>query len=160
MQTNDCLRRLRYILDLNDNRMIRVFAEGGLTVSREAVSRWLKKDDDEDFLLLEDVEFSKFLNGLIVLLRGPSDRQTPPPEEKLSNNAIFRKLKIAFNLDAEAILETLALADFRISKHELSAFFRKVGHRQYRKCKDQILRNFLKGLQIKHYETRQQAART
>lgn len=160
MQTNDCLRRLRYILDLNDNRMIRVCAEGGLTVSREVVSRWLKKDDDEDFLLLEDVEFSKFLNGLIVLQRGPSDRQTPPPEEKLSNNAIFRKLKIAFNLDAEAILETLALADFRISKHELSAFFRKVGHRQYRKCKDQILRNFLKGLQIKHYETRQQAART
>ena len=142
MQTNDCLRRLRYILDLNDNRMIRVCAEGGLTVSRE------------------DVEFSKFLNGLIVLQRGPSDRQTPPPEEKLSNNAIFRKIKIAFNLDAEAILETLALADFKISKHELSAFFRKVGHRQYRKCKDQILRNFLKGLQIKHYESRQQAART
>ncbi|MCH1555433.1 MAG: DUF1456 family protein [Pseudomonadales bacterium] len=160
MQTNDCLRRLRYILDLNDNRMIRVCAEGGLTVSREVVSRWLKRDDDEDFLLLEDVEFSKFLNGLIVLRRGPSDRQTPPPEEKLSNNAIFRKLKIAFNLDAEAILETLALADFKISKHELSAFFRKVGHRQYRKCKDQILRNFLKGLQIKHYESRQQAART
>ena len=48
MQTNDCLRRLRYILDLNDNRMIRVCAEGGLTVSREVVSRWLKRDDDEE----------------------------------------------------------------------------------------------------------------
>jgi uncharacterized protein YehS (DUF1456 family) len=156
MQTNDCLRRLRYILDLNDNRMIQVFAKGGITVSREDVSGWLKKDDDDDFLPIEDIDFSRFLNGLILHQRGPSDRPTPPPEEKLNNNAIFRKLKIAFNLTAEEILATLALADFRISKHELSAFFRKVGHRQYRKCKDQILRNFLKGLQLKHYKNRQQ----
>ena len=47
------------------------------------------------------------------------------------------------------MLETLKLADVRISKHELSAFFRKVGHKHYRECKDQVLRNFLKGLQIK-----------
>lgn len=160
MQTNDCLRRLRFILDLNDNRMIRVFAEGGLPVSRETVSCWLKKDEDVDFLPLADIDFSRFLNGLILLQRGPSDRPVPPPEKRLNNNAVFRKLKIAFNLDAEAILETLALADFRISKHELSAFFRKVGHRQYRKCKDQILRNFLKGLQIKHYRTRKQNPKT
>ncbi|MGB2331105.1 MAG: DUF1456 family protein, partial [Pseudomonadales bacterium] len=74
MQTNDCLRRLRFILDLNDNRMIRVFAEGGLPVSRETVSCWLKKDEDEDFLPLADIDFSRFLNGLILLQRGPSDR--------------------------------------------------------------------------------------
>lgn len=44
----------------------------------------------------------------------------------------------------------LALADVIISKHELSAFFRKTDHKHYRDCKDQILRNFLKGLQLKY----------
>ena len=49
--------------------------------------------------------------------------------------------------DAVAIL---ALGSHRISKHELSAFFRKPDHRQYRKCQDQVLRKFLRGLQIKY----------
>jgi len=44
----------------------------------------------------------------------------------------------------------LALADLKISKHELSAFFRRPDHKHYRTCKDQILRNFLKGLQLKY----------
>jgi uncharacterized protein YehS (DUF1456 family) len=46
------------------------------------------------------------------------------------------------------VLAVLELANFRMSKHELSAFFRKPGHKHYRECKDQILRNFLAGLQV------------
>jgi len=48
---------------------------------------------------------------------------------------------------AEAIL---ALADARLSKHELSAFFRRPDHPHYRECKDQILRGFLKGVGLKY----------
>jgi uncharacterized protein YehS (DUF1456 family) len=44
----------------------------------------------------------------------------------------------------------MALANFPIGKHELSAFFRKPGHKHYRECKDQILRKFLKGVQLKY----------
>ncbi|MCK5433009.1 MAG: DUF1456 family protein, partial [Gammaproteobacteria bacterium] len=33
---------------------------------------------------------------------------------------------------------------------ELSAFFRKPGHKHYRNCQDQVLRKFLKGLQLKY----------
>jgi len=132
--------------------MINLFAQGGQTVTRAEVSAWLKKDDDEDFEIINNQLFAQFLNGLIIDQRGESTRPTPPPEERLSNNIIFRKLKIALNLEAEEILRILALADFRISKHELSAFFRKKGNRHYRKCKDQVLRNFLKGLQIQRYE--------
>ena len=72
------------------------------------------------------------------------------PEKELSNNAIFMKLNIALNLQAEDILEIMDLSDFRMSKHELSAFFRKSGHKHYRECKDQILRIFLKGLQMQY----------
>jgi uncharacterized protein YehS (DUF1456 family) len=42
------------------------------------------------------------------------------------------------------------LAKFSIGKHELSAFFRKPDHKNYRECKDQVLRNFLKGLELKY----------
>ena len=58
------------------------------------------------------------------------------------------KLRIALNMKAEDIIETLEAADFRLSKHELSAFFRKPDNKHYRECKYQILRNFLMGVQL------------
>jgi len=54
------------------------------------------------------------------------------------------------NLREEGMLEIFALRDFRLSKHELSAFFRNPTQAQYRECKDQVLRNFLMGLQEKY----------
>ncbi len=74
----------------------------------------------------------------------------PPPESHLTNNIILRKLRIALNLKDDDILEIMGLAGFRISKHELSAFFRKPEHKNYRVCKQQVLRNFLQGMQIKY----------
>ncbi|RLD56853.1 MAG: hypothetical protein DRJ01_14670 [Bacteroidetes bacterium] len=38
----------------------------------------------------------------------------------------------------------------KISKNELSAFFRSPNHRSYRDFKDQYLRNFLNALQKKY----------
>jgi len=63
---------------------------------------------------------------------------------------ILKKIKIALDLKAEDILDILVLADLKVSKYELSAFFRKPEHRHYRPLRDQILRNFLKGMQIKY----------
>ena len=48
----------------------------------------------------------------------------------------------------EDILETLKVVDFKLSKHELSAFFCKPDNKHYRECGDQILRNFLMGVQL------------
>lgn len=56
------------------------------------------------------------------------------------------------NLKDHEILDILKLADFEISKHELSAFFRKPTQSQYRICKDQVLRNFLYGMQRKYHK--------
>ena len=67
MTGNDCLRRIRYILDLDDRKMISVFAEAQHTVTREQISAWLKKDDDPDYELCDDAVFALFLNGLINL---------------------------------------------------------------------------------------------
>lgn len=150
MTNNDVLRRLRYTFDFNDNKMIKLFAAADASVSREQVSDWLKKDDDPEYKACSDTDLAIFLNGFINDKRGKREGAQPEPETKLTNNIIFRKLKIALDLKDDDVIELLKLANLRFSKHELSAFFRKPGHKHYRECKDQVLRNFLKGLQIKY----------
>jgi uncharacterized protein YehS (DUF1456 family) len=150
MNQNDVLRKIRYILDINDSRMIEIFGLAEYEVPRAQISDWLKRDDDPAYQQLTDPELASFLNGLIIEQRGKKDGPMPKPEKQLNNNAIFMKLKIAFNLQAEDTLALLALNDYTLSKHELSAFFRKPGHKHFVACKDQILRNFLKGLQLKY----------
>ncbi len=150
MTNNDILRRIRYVFDFDDSTMIKIFALTDSKVTREQISNWLKKDDDPDYKACTDTDLATFLNGLINFKRGKKDGPQPVPEKKLNNNIIFRKLKIALNLKEEDTLALLKLADLTISKHELSAFFRKEGHKHYRACKDQILRNFIKGMQLKY----------
>ena len=150
MTNNDILRRIRYIFDFNDDKMIALFASADCKVTRAEISDWMKPEDNPDFKKLSDVQLASYLNGLINDKRGKREGPQPVPEKNLTNNAIFMKLKIALNLQAEDILEIMDLSDFRMSKHELSAFFRKVGHKHYRECKDQILRIFLKGLQMQY----------
>ncbi|WP_159799797.1 DUF1456 family protein [Flavobacterium sp. MK4S-17] len=66
----------------------------------------------------------------------------------MNNNDIFKKLRVALQLRDDQIVEILQLADFRISKAELGAFFRNADHPNYMECGDQVLRNFLNGLII------------
>lgn len=154
MNNNSILRRLRFTFDFNDNKMIELFDLAGKTVTRAEVSDWLKKEVDEEFKNLNDQQLASFLNGLIAMNRGKKEGEEPIAEKKLNNNIIFRKLKIAFNYRDEDILNVYELMNFQISKHELSAFFRKPEHQHYRLCKDQFLRNFLQGLQLKYASDR------
>ena len=150
MTNNDILRRVRYTFNFDDMKMIAIFELGGLEVTRAEISDWLKKEDDADYKSCSDVQLASYLNGLIIEKRGKKDGPQPVPETSLNNNIIFRKLKIALNLQADEILTLIKRADFSMSKHELSAFFRKPGHKHYRECKDQVLRYFLKGVQLKY----------
>lgn len=149
MTNNDILRRVRYIFDFSDSEMIQIFALADCEVTRAEVSDWLKKDDDESFVSLHDKNLAIFLNGFINKKRGKKEGPQAIPEKKLNNNLILRKLKIALTLKDEDIQELIGMAGMRVSKHEINAFFRNPNHMHYRECKDQFLRNFLQGLQIK-----------
>ncbi len=150
MTNNDILRRIRYTFNFNDSKMIAIFGLADCSVTRAEISDWLKKDDDDAYQECSDTQLAIFLNGLINDKRGKKEGPQHEPEQRLNNNIIFRKLKIALNLKAEDVLEILELANLRMSKHELSAFFRKPEHKHYRECKDQVLRKFLKGVQLKY----------
>ena len=67
----------------------------------------------------------------------------------MTNNDILKKLRIALSYRDTDILEILKLADFYMTKSELSAIFRKEDHPNYKECGDQLLRNFLNGLIMK-----------
>ena len=152
MDNNDILRRLRYTFAFNDTRMMELFGLGGKDATRAEISDWLKKDEDPAYQKLEDHRMAMFLNGMITDNRGAQEGEQPVAETRLNNNIVFRKLKIALNLKSEDVLAILESTDMRISKHELSAFFRKPGHMHFRECKDQVLRNFLQGMQKKYRE--------
>ena len=66
----------------------------------------------------------------------------------LTNNDIFKKLRVAHSFRDDDIIKILELVDFRVSKSELGALFRREDHPKYMECGDQILRNFLNGLVI------------
>ena len=66
----------------------------------------------------------------------------------LTNNDIFKKLRVALKLRDDDIVKICALVDFKVSKSEIGSFFRNENHPKYVECGDQILRNFLNGLVI------------
>lgn len=150
MTNNDIFRRLRYLYNLSDDKMIALFKLANYDADKADIRNWLRKEDDFLIKDLKDKELAIFLNGLIIETRGKKEGPQPEPEDHLNNNIILRKLKIALNLKTDDILDLFALTDVKLSKHELSAFFRKPGHKSYRPCMDQYLRNFLNALQTKY----------
>lgn len=154
LTNNDILRRIRYTFNFNDKKMVALFALADKVVTREQISQWLKKDSDSDYVNCNDTHLAIFLNGLINDKRGKKPGPQIAPESRLSNNVIFTKLKIALNLQADDIIDLLNDVDFRLSKPELSAFSRKPDHKNYRECKDQVLRNLLQAIDKKYHVAR------
>ncbi len=150
MTNNDIIRRLRYTFGYNDLKMIALFKLANHTVHKGEVFNWLRKEDDPELKEMSDRELAIFLNGLIIEKRGKREGPQPEPEDSLSNNMILRKLKIALELKSDDILALFDLIGKRISKHELSAFFRHPENKSYQPCLDQYLRYFLSGLQAKY----------
>ena len=150
MINNDVLRRVRYALDLKDPTLMSIFALSEVVVSRDELLKWLKKDNEADFVKLDNTRLAQFLDGLIIYRRGKQENPPIAPQKAvpLTNNLILKKLRIAFEFKEDDMLNTLKLADFELSKGELSAFFRQKGHKHHRECGDQILRNFLQGLTL------------
>lgn len=153
MTYNDILRSARYALNIDDPTMIKIFGLAGHVIEHSELTGLLTKEGDSGYLRCSSRIMGHFLDGLIVHKRGrkEADNSTlPRPAARLTNNAILKKLRIALQLKEEDMLDVMKLADITISKSELTALFRKEGHKNYKDCGDQFLRNFLKGLSIRY----------
>ena len=152
MINNDVLRSIRYMLDLSDAKVAEIarLAHADFEIATSDVQAFLKKDDEEGYAECNDRALAHFLDGLVIHYRGRKDDATPRPVEKrLTNNAVMKKLRVAFELKDVDLHATFAAAGFPVTKPELSAIFRQPGHHNYRACGDQMLRNFLKGLAVR-----------
>ena len=59
----------------------------------------------------------------------------------LSNNDIFKKLRVALKLRDEEIVNILALVDFKVTKSEIGSFFRNEKHPKYVKLLTALINN-------------------
>jgi uncharacterized protein YehS (DUF1456 family) len=151
MNNNDLLRRLRYALKLNGESISGLCALGGHEIRPIDVLKLLKKEEETGFVACDDMIMGAFLDGLVVSRRGIQDQaqgSERATDTSLTNNLILRKIRIALELNEQAMLDVLAKAGVRISRSELSAMFRSYGHRNYKPCGDQFLRNFIRGLTL------------
>ena len=150
MTNNDTLRRLRYALHINDAEVAEAMTLSGRATPADEIVNWLKREDEAGYVELSDTLLCRFLDGFIIKKRGPHPSgNAPEPLEFLSNNEVLKKLRIALELKEEGVLAVFQKVEFAVTKAELGSFFRKDGHRNYRKCPEQVLKKFIKGLSAK-----------
>lgn len=147
MTNNDILRSLRYILNVNESKLIEILKLTDFKVSPEDMQSFLKQEEDPGYKNCGDKVLAYFLDGMIIHKRGVKDNILPQaPVLPLTNNEILKKIRIAFELKDTDIIKLIEKSGLKISKTELSAFFRNPEHRNYRDCGNQFLRNLLKGM--------------
>lgn len=149
MNGNELLRRIRYALNIGNASMKEIFALAGHTVAEAEVLDMMKDEGEAGYVECGDRVLGLFLDGLIIKRRGKREsapEKTAKPDERLTNNMVLKKMRIALEFTDGDILGVLKLAGFEITKSELAALFRKKGHRNYKVCGDQIVKKFLLGL--------------
>ncbi|MBO1256109.1 DUF1456 family protein [Alteromonas sp. 5E99-2] len=150
---NDVLRRLRYALSINDTAAVSLFKLVEYDMDLDYLRSIMKKEGEEGYLPCRDKIISLFLDGLIIKNRGKQEGVKPTvlaSGQRLSNNEVLRKIRIAMSYKDDDMIDILALANFRIGKSEFSALFRKPDHRNYKAAGDQLVRNVLQGM-VKKY---------
>ncbi|MGH8074180.1 MAG: DUF1456 family protein [Lysobacter sp.] len=152
MINNDVLRSIRYMLDLSDGKVVEItqLVDPDFPIEKADVEAFLKKDNEDGYVECSNAVLAHFLDGLVIHRRGRNpDVPQRPVEKRVNNNVVLKKLRVAFELKDVDMHEVFEAAGFPISKPELSALFRQPGHKNFRLCGDQLLRNFLKGLTLR-----------
>lgn len=174
MNNNDTIIRIRYIFDLKDKDVQKIFKLGELVYSMDEVNKILTKSKDDSYfhddVSMEEIDtmednipctnemLERFLNGFIIFKRGkqePKPGMTPQPaitiqSDKSVNNVILKKLKIALSLTGDDVINIFKTVDIIVGKSELGGLLRKEGHKHYRYCGDNYARKFLKGLTMRY----------
>lgn len=145
MNNNELLFSIVQTLDLNTTQMNEILSHGEVT-DKVVIENILQECDNETF--------EAFLNGFIVFKRGKEEekpgskkkKSLPIKVRKSINNVVLKKLKIAFSLTNDDIVELFEEEGVSMTKNELTTYFRKEGHKHYRRLEDYYLKNFLNGV--------------
>lgn len=168
MNNNEILIELRDNLDMEIKDMLDIFHLGDFETTEDELMKMFKIDEyssDEEigaaaaigeYVKCSDVALESFLNGFIIFKRGKQEPKEGKPEKpplaiksrKNVNNVVLKKLKIAFSMSNDDIVDLFKEVGIYVSKGDLTTFFRNEGHKHYKRFSDQYLKGFLKGLDI------------
>ena len=151
MANNELLRSIRDALGLDTATMILIFRDAGREVGESAITAFLKTEDEDGYIPCSNPVMGFFLDGLIIHNRGKQEGSPAPADKplmELGNNAILKKLRIALDLKEDDLISIFRLAGIELTKHELTALFRKPGHKHYKVCTGQFLNGFIKGISL------------
>ncbi len=152
MKTNDILYKIQKALNLSHTEMIEAYKLAKYPMEASHIDSLLKRRQEEGSKLCSFEELGVFLDGLVILKRGPSPKKETEPETvELTNNLILKKLRIALELKEAQTEIIFSLGEVELSKQQLASLFRKEGHKNFKECSDELLMAFLDGLDEFYY---------
>ncbi len=147
MKTNDILYKIKKALNLSQKEMLEAYKLAEYNMDTEHLDSLLKRRQDEGSKLCSYEELGVFLDGFVILKRGPSPKKNNNDEiVELTNNLILKKLRIAMELKEAETEIIFSLGEAKLSKQQLASLFRKEGHKNFKECSDELLLSFLDGL--------------
>ncbi len=164
MDNSDVILRIRYAASLDDLDTVRVISLGGQELDVATVAAWRASksvdadnnaEDGSNNMSCRQAYLDALLNGLVIERRGPPPTKNKPvnaepesnkPSMIRDNNVVLKQLRIAFKLRTDDVHDLIVRGGGRITKSETGALFRNPSARNFRRCGDQVLRWFLKGL--------------
>jgi len=153
MQINDILFKLKTALSIDNVNMIKAYALAEYEMKEEHLENILKRRQDTGYEDATYEELGVFLDGLVLLKRGPSDKVTNEDETvALTNNLILKKVRVAMELKEAELVILFALGEVSLTKRQIGSLFRKEGGKNFKECSDEFLMAFLDGLDEFYYD--------
>ncbi len=151
MKTNDILYKIQKALNLSQEEMLEAYKFAEYPMNATHLDSLLKRRQDDSSKLCSYEELGVFLDGFVILKRGPSPKKPDNGKQNddavaLTNNLILKKLRIALELKEAETEIIFSLAEVELSKQQLASLFRKEGHKNFKECSDELLMAFLDGL--------------
>ena len=161
MNNNSILQTIQFALHLETPHLEQIFALVNIKLEPNQLIGYFIDTRLEDYIACPNNIVRAFLDGLILYKRGPS---TKPLEEfsnlAITNNAVLKKLRIAMDFHEEDVRLVLERARADVKNIDLSGIFRKEGHKNYKKCDDQVIIAFLIGIRLAIKKPVEQSAPT
>jgi len=153
MQPNDVLFKIKKALSLETEEMIKAYALADFEMTEERLESIIKRRQDKGFEEATFEELGVFLDGLVLLKRGPSDKVANEDDVvELTNNLILKKVRVAMELKEPELVILFALAEVELTKRQIGSLFRKEGTKNFKACSDELLNAFLEGLDEFYYD--------
>ena len=82
LTNNDVLKKIRVALKLRDDDIVAILKLVDFKVTKSEINSFFRKEDHPKYVELQDQILRNFLNGLVIHMRGPMDREQTQKHSK------------------------------------------------------------------------------